>query len=67
MAPPAAFAALMSQAGISNDTTVVLYGDLDNWFATYAFWLLKIYGHEDVRLLNGGLPPLSGRKQHRYC
>jgi len=50
----AAFETLMSQAGISNDTAVVLYGDLDNWFATYAFWLLKIYGHEDVRLLNGG-------------
>lgn len=50
----AAFETLMSQAGISNNTTVVLYGDLDNWFATYAFWLLKIYGHEDVRLLNGG-------------
>lgn len=50
----AAFEALMSQAGISSDTTVVLYGDLDNWFATYAFWLLKLYGHQDVRLLNGG-------------
>jgi thiosulfate/3-mercaptopyruvate sulfurtransferase len=50
----AAFEALMSQAGIGNETTVVLYGDLDNWFATYAFWLLKLYGHEDVRLLNGG-------------
>jgi thiosulfate/3-mercaptopyruvate sulfurtransferase len=48
------FEALMSQAGITNDTTVVLYGDLDNWFATYAFWLLKLYGHQDVRLLNGG-------------
>jgi thiosulfate/3-mercaptopyruvate sulfurtransferase len=49
-----AFEALMSHSGIANDTTVVLYGDLDNWFATYAFWLLKMYGHEDVRLLNGG-------------
>jgi thiosulfate/3-mercaptopyruvate sulfurtransferase len=48
------FEALMSQAGIANDTIVVLYGDLDNWFATYAFWLLKLYGHQDVRLLNGG-------------
>jgi thiosulfate/3-mercaptopyruvate sulfurtransferase len=48
------FEALMSQAGIANETTVVLYGDLDNWFATYAFWLLKLYGHRDVRLLNGG-------------
>jgi thiosulfate/3-mercaptopyruvate sulfurtransferase len=48
------FEALLSQAGITADTTVVLYGDLDNWFATYAFWLLKLYGHQDVRLLNGG-------------
>lgn len=51
---PATFGVLMSEAGIDNDTIIVLYGDLDNWFATYAFWLLKIYGHEDVRLLNGG-------------
>ena len=51
---PASFGVLMSEAGIDNDTTVVLYGDLDNWFATYAFWLLKMYRHEDVRLLNGG-------------
>jgi thiosulfate/3-mercaptopyruvate sulfurtransferase len=50
----AAFEALMSQAGITNEMTVILYGDLDNWFATYAFWLLKLYGHQDVRLLNGG-------------
>ena len=50
----AAFEALMSQAGIGNETTVMLYGDLDNWFATYALWLLKMYGHQDVRLLNGG-------------
>src|SRR5262245_12331588 len=50
----AAFEILMSRAGITNEMTVVLYGDLDNWFATYAFWLLKLYGHQDVRLLNGG-------------
>jgi thiosulfate/3-mercaptopyruvate sulfurtransferase len=50
----AAFEALMSWSGITTDTTVVLYGDLDNWFAAYAFWLLKLYGHPDVRLLNGG-------------
>ena len=41
-------------AGIGNDTTVILYGDNNNWFAAYAFWLLKIYGHQDVRLMNGG-------------
>jgi thiosulfate/3-mercaptopyruvate sulfurtransferase len=45
---------LLSLAGISPDTTVVLYGDSSNWFAAYAFWLLKYHGHNDVRLLNGG-------------
>ena len=45
---------LLSLAGITPDTTVVLYGDSSNWFATYAFWLLKYHGHRDVRLLNGG-------------
>ena len=50
----AGFEQLVSAAGIANDTTVVLYGDLDNWFAAYAFWLFKVYGHADVRLLNGG-------------
>jgi thiosulfate/3-mercaptopyruvate sulfurtransferase len=45
---------LLSQAGVSNDTTVILYGDNNNWFAAWALWLLKYYGHEDVRLLNGG-------------
>ncbi len=50
----AAFEALMSRSGISKGTTVVLYGDNNNWFATYAFWLLKMYGHSDVRLIDGG-------------
>jgi len=50
----AAFEALMARSGIANDTSVVLYGDNNNWFATYAFWLLKMYGHEDVRLIDGG-------------
>ncbi len=45
---------LLSRAGVSNDTTVVLYGDNNNWFAAWALWLLKYYGHRDVRLLNGG-------------
>jgi thiosulfate/3-mercaptopyruvate sulfurtransferase len=45
---------LLQRSGISNDTTVVLYGDNNNWFAAYALWLLKYYGHEDVRLMNGG-------------
>ena len=50
----AAFAALLGRSGIGNDTTVVLYGDNNNWFATYAFWLFKLYGHEDVCLIDGG-------------
>jgi thiosulfate/3-mercaptopyruvate sulfurtransferase len=46
--------ALMSQSGITPESTVVLYGDSNNWFAAWAFWQLKIYGHEDVRLMDGG-------------
>jgi len=49
-----AFEALMEESGISSDSTVVLYGDNNNWFAAWAFWQMKIYGHEDVRILNGG-------------
>jgi len=45
--------ALAQQSGLSADTTVVLYGDNNNWFAAWAFWQLKIYGHADVRLMNG--------------
>jgi len=45
---------LLGQSGVSNDTTIVLYGDNNNWFAAYAFWQLKYYGHKDVRLMNGG-------------
>ncbi|MDZ7800335.1 MAG: sulfurtransferase [Trueperaceae bacterium] len=48
------FAALMEEKGISNDDTVVLYGDKSNWWAAYAFWFLKYNGHEDVRLMDGG-------------
>src|SRR5579864_4952697 len=46
--------ALLSRAGVSNDTTIVLYGDNNNWFAAWALWILKYYGHRDVRLLDGG-------------
>ena len=46
--------ALLSAAGVTRDTTIVLYGDNNNWFAAWAFWILKYYGHKDVRLLNGG-------------
>ncbi|HSO01281.1 MAG TPA: sulfurtransferase, partial [Gaiellaceae bacterium] len=49
-----AFDELMASRGIGNDTTVVLYGDKNNWFAAYAYWYLKVYGHEDVRILDGG-------------
>ncbi|HEY9509222.1 MAG TPA: sulfurtransferase [Verrucomicrobiae bacterium] len=49
-----AFETLLSNAGISPHDTVILYGDNHNWFAAYGFWLFKIYGHKDVRLMNGG-------------
>jgi thiosulfate/3-mercaptopyruvate sulfurtransferase len=45
---------LLGESGISNETTILLYGDNNNWFAAYAFWQLKYYGHKDVRLINGG-------------
>jgi len=49
-----AFEALLSSRGISNDDTVVLYGGNNNWFAAYAYWYFKIYGHRDVKLMDGG-------------
>jgi thiosulfate/3-mercaptopyruvate sulfurtransferase len=48
------FEALCSRLGISNDTTVVFYGDKNNWFACYAFWLFAYYGHEKLKIMNGG-------------
>jgi thiosulfate/3-mercaptopyruvate sulfurtransferase len=45
---------LLGKSGIANDTTILLYGDNNNWFAAYALWQLKYYGHRDVRLINGG-------------
>ncbi len=51
---PEAFAALLSKNGISPDTTVVLYGGNNNWFAAYAYWYFKLYGHDSVKLLDGG-------------
>jgi len=50
----ASFEKLLSDKGISNDQTVVLYGGNNNWFAAYAYWYFKLYGHTDVRLLDGG-------------
>jgi thiosulfate/3-mercaptopyruvate sulfurtransferase len=52
--PKDAFEKLMADSGIGNDTTVILYGDNNNWFAAWALWQMKIYGHKDVRLMNGG-------------
>src|SRR5438093_2599588 len=49
-----AFEQLMGRLGIGNDTTLVVYGDKNNWFAAYAYWYLKIYGHGDVRIVDGG-------------
>ena len=50
---PAAFGELFGSRGVSNEHTVVLYGDRNNWFAAYTFWYLKYYGHEAVKLMNG--------------
>jgi thiosulfate/3-mercaptopyruvate sulfurtransferase len=50
----AALEKLLGSSGIDNSTTVVLYGDNNNWFAAWAYWQLKVYGHKDVKLMNGG-------------
>jgi thiosulfate/3-mercaptopyruvate sulfurtransferase len=50
----AQFEKLLSDKGIANDDTVVLYGGNNNWFASYAYWYFKLYGHDDVKLLDGG-------------
>jgi thiosulfate/3-mercaptopyruvate sulfurtransferase len=48
------FERLLGGRGIGNDTAIILYGDKNNWFAAYAFWYVKVYGHSDVRILDGG-------------
>src|ERR1700760_245167 len=48
------FEALLSGRGVANDDTIVLYGGNNNWFAAYAYWYFKLYGHQDVKLLDGG-------------
>jgi len=48
------FEELMSRLGVNSDTTLVLYGDFNNWFAAFAFWVFKYYGHQDIRIMNGG-------------
>ena len=50
---PAEFGELFGSRGISNDHTIVLYGDRNNWFAAYTYWYLKYYGHDNVKLVNG--------------
>jgi thiosulfate/3-mercaptopyruvate sulfurtransferase len=50
----AQFEKLLSDKGIANDDTIVLYGGNNNWFASYAYWYFKLYGHDDVKLLDGG-------------
>jgi thiosulfate/3-mercaptopyruvate sulfurtransferase len=52
--PKAKLEKLLGAAGITPDTTIVLYGDNNNWFAAWAFWQLKVYGHADVRIMDGG-------------
>jgi thiosulfate/3-mercaptopyruvate sulfurtransferase len=54
IATPEEFSSLLSASGIGPDTTIVLYGDNNNWFAAWAYWQLKLYGHDRVKLLNGG-------------
>ena len=54
IAPIKKLEALLGKNGIDNKTTIVLYGDNNNWFAAWAFWQLKIYGHQDVRIMDGG-------------
>ena len=61
---------LLGKSGIDNNTTIVLYGDNNNWFAAWAFWQLKIYGHEDVRIMDGGRKKWlaeGARSQHRQA
>ncbi|WGX97708.1 sulfurtransferase [Nocardioides sp. L-11A] len=50
----AQFEALLSERGVANDDTVILYGGNNNWFAAYAYWYFKLYGHQDVKLMDGG-------------
>ena len=54
---------LMGESGIGRGTTVVLYGDNNNWFATYAFWQLRMYGHQRLKVMNGGRQKWIGRRQ----
>ena len=57
------FAQICSRSGIANDTTVVFYGDKSNWWACYAFWAFKLFGHQDCRVMNGGRKLWSDQKR----
>jgi thiosulfate/3-mercaptopyruvate sulfurtransferase len=61
--PKDAFEKLNAKAGIANDTTVVIYGDNDNWFAAWAVWTYKMYGHKDVKLMDGGRKKWEAEKR----
>ena len=54
------FAELMSRHGVNRDSTIVLYGDKSNWWATYAMWVFKLFGHEDIRIMT----EIGRMKQH---
>lgn len=57
------FEQLMSRWGIDNDTTIVLYGDKNNWYACYSFWLFTMYGHKNLRIMNGGRTKWESEKR----
>ena len=61
------FEKLLAAKGIGNDTTVIFYGDKHNWWATYAFWVFKLFGHKDARIMNGGRAKwiAEGREQSK--
>ncbi len=57
------FEQLLSHYGVSNDTTIVLYGDRNNWYAAYAFWLFNMYGHKSLKIMNGGRAKWEAEKR----
>ncbi len=57
------FEQLMDNYGVSNDTTIVLYGDKNNWYACYAFWLFNMYGHKSLKIMNGGRAKWEAEKR----
>jgi len=59
------FEQLMSRWGITNDTTIVLYGDKNNWYACYSFWLFTMYGHKSLKIMNGGRTKWDQKSESR--